>query len=210
MADKIQLPNGAFFPVKEGESKEQALAVAKQMYPDAFGAPVAAGPQQDTTGFKAAMSAGATRLGGEFELLKGKAGIKSEAEAQKEYEAAQAKAAARFTPTEKGWTEAPFLKFKETLGGSLPYMAAPAAAGLAALTAPVSAPVAAGLGLLGAGAVSTGQFTGSNLAAQMETGKTLAETSGAAALGAAIPQALIDTAAMALIPGVGKLFGSVG
>ena len=45
MADKIQLPNGAFFPVKEGESKEQALSVAKQMYPDAFAAPVAAAPK---------------------------------------------------------------------------------------------------------------------------------------------------------------------
>jgi hypothetical protein len=210
MADKIQLPNGAFFPVKEGESKEQALAVAQQMYPDAFGAPAAAGPKQDTSGFKAAMSAGATRLGGEFELLKGKLGVKSEAEAQKEYEAAQAKAAARFTPTEEGWTEAPFQKFKETLGGSLPYMAAPAAAGLAALAAPVSVPVAAGLGLLGAGAVSTGQFTGSNLAAQMDTGKTLEEASLGKAAAAAVPQALIDTAAMALLPGVGKLFGSVG
>jgi hypothetical protein len=156
------------------------------------------------------MSAGATRLGGEFELLKGKTGLQSEAEAQQKYEAAKTKAAARFTPTEEGWTESPFLKFKETLGGSLPYMAAPAAAGLAALAAPVAAPVAAGLGLLGAGAVSTGQFTGSNLAAQMETGKTLEQTSGAAALGAAIPQALLDTAAMALMPGVGKLFGSVG
>jgi hypothetical protein len=210
MADKIQLPNGAFFPVKEGESKEQALSVAKQMYPDAFGAPVAAGPKQDTSGFKAALSAGATRLGGEFELLKGKAGIKSEAEAQKEYEAAQAKAAARFTPTEQGFTEAPFLKFRELLGGSVPYMLAPAAAGVAALAAPVSVPVAAGLGLLGAGAVSTGQFTGSNLARQVETGKTLEEASLGKAVGAAVPQALLDTAAMALLPGVGKLFGSVG
>ena len=181
------------------------------MYPEAFGnVPEKAKPTQDTSGFKAAASAGATRLGGEFELLKGKLGVKSEAEAQKEYETAQAKAAARFTPTEKGWTEAPFLKFKETLGGSVPYMAAPAAAGLAALAAPVAAPVAAGLGLLGAGAVSTGQFTGSNLAAQMETGKTLEEASLGKAFSAAVPQALIDTAAMALLPGVGKLFGSVG
>jgi hypothetical protein len=39
MADKIQLPNGALFPVKEGESKEQALAVAQKMYPDAFAQP---------------------------------------------------------------------------------------------------------------------------------------------------------------------------
>jgi hypothetical protein len=210
MAERIQLPNGAFFPVKEGESKEQALAVAQQMYPDAFAAPVAAAPKQDTTGFKAAASAGATRLGGEFELLKGKLGLKSEAEAQKEYEAAQARAQQRFTPTEEGWADAPFQKFKETLGGSLPYMAAPAAAGLAALAAPVSVPVAAGLGLLGAGAVSTGQFTGSNLARQVETGKTLEEASLGKAAAAAVPQALIDTAAMALLPGVGKLFGSVG
>jgi hypothetical protein len=210
MADKIQLPNGAFFPVKEGESKEQALAVAKQMYPDAFGAPVAAGPKQDTTGGKAAFSAGLTRLGGQAELLKGKLGLKSEAEAQKEYEAAQAKAAARFTPTEKGFTEEPFLKFRELLGGSLPSMALPAAAGLAALAAPVSVPVAAGLGLLGAGAVSAGQFTASNLGAQVDTGKTLEQASLGKAAAAAVPQALIDTAAMALIPGIGKLFGSVG
>jgi hypothetical protein len=89
-------------------------------------------------------------------------------------------------------------------------MVAPAAAGLAALALPVSAPVAIGAGLLGAGAVSAGQFTGSNLSRQVGTGKSLEEASGAAALGAAIPQALVDTAAMALLPGVGKLFGSVG
>jgi hypothetical protein len=210
MAERIQLPNGAFFPLKEGESKEQALAVAQQMYPDAFQKAQPAGPKQDTSGFKAALSAGATRLGGEFELLKGKLGVKSEAEAQKEYEAAQAKAAARFTPTEKGFTEAPLLKVRELLGGSLPYAAAPAAAGLAALAAPVSVPVAAGLGLLGAGAVSTGQFTGSNLAAQLDTGKSLEQASLGKAAAAAVPQALLDTAAMALLPGVGKLFGSVG
>ena len=210
MADKIQLPNGAFFPVKDGESKEQALAVAKQMYPDAFAAPVTAAPKQDTTGFKAAAAAGFERLGGEFELLKGKTGLKDTAAAQKEYEAAQKRAEARFTPTEEGWTESPWLKFKETLGGSVPYMAAPAAAGLAALAAPVSVPVAAGLGLVGAGLTSAGQFTGSNLARQMDTGKTLEQTDLGSAVGAAVPQALIDTAAMALLPGVGKLFGSVG
>jgi len=195
--------------MKEGETPEQALRVAARFYPEAFKLQEEK-PRQDTTGLKAAASAGFTRLGGEFELLKGKTGIKSEAEAQKEYEAAQAKAAARFTPTEKGWTEDPLLKFRETLGGSLPYMALPATAGLAALTAPVSAPVAAGLGLLGAGAVSAGQFTGSNLAAQMGTGKSLEEASLGKAVAAAVPQALVDTAAMALLPGVGKLFSSVG
>jgi len=195
--------------MKEGETPEQALRVAARFYPEAFKLQEEK-PRQDTTGLKAAASAGFTRLGGEFELLKGKTGIKSEAEAQKEYEAAQAKAAARFTPTEKGWTEDPLLKFRETLGGSLPYMVLPATAGLAALTAPVSAPVAAGLGLLGAGAVSAGQFTGSNLASQMDTGKSLEEASLGKAVAAAVPQALVDTAAMALLPGVGKLFSSVG
>jgi hypothetical protein len=210
MAKSVQLPDGSWFPLKEGEDPRAALSEAAKLHPDAFGRREEPKPKQDTSGFKAALSAGATRLGGEFELLKGKAGIKSEAEAQKEYEAAQAKAAARFTPTEQGFTEAPFLKFRELLGGSLPYMAAPAAAGLTALAAPVSVPVAAGLGLLGAGAVSTGQFTGSNLARQVETGKTLEEASLGKAVGAAVPQALLDTAAMALLPGVGKLFGSVG
>ena len=62
----------------------------------------------------------------------------------------------------------------------------------------------------GAGLTSAAQFTGTNIARQMDTGKSLAETSGAAAFGAAIPQALLDTAAMALMPGIGKLFGSVG
>jgi hypothetical protein len=210
MAKALPLPDGTTVAIREGETPEQTWERAQRMYPEAFGGRKETGPKQDTSGFKAAASAGATRLGGEFELLKGKLGVKSEAEAQKEYEAAQAKAAARFTPTEKGWTEDFGLKFRETLGGSLPYAAAPAAAGLAALALPVSAPVALGAGLLGAGAVSTGQFTGSNLAAQMDTGKTLEEASLGKAAAAAVPQALIDTAAMALLPGVGKLFSSVG
>jgi hypothetical protein len=210
MAERIQLPNGAFFPVKEGESREQALSIAQQMYPDAFQKAQPAGPKQDTTGLKAAASASTSRLKGQAALTAAKLGVMDVAAAEKYQKEKEAEAAKRFTPTEKGWTEDFGLKFRETLGGSLPSMVAPAAAGLAALAAPVSVPVAAGLGLLGAGAVSAGQFTGSNLARQMETGKTLEEASGTAALGAAIPQALLDTAAMALLPGVGKLFGSVG
>jgi hypothetical protein len=209
MAEYIKLPDGSFLELKEGQSALEGRMAAQQLYPELFKTESET-PKQDTSGLKAAASAGLTRLGGEFELLKGKAGFKDQAEAQREYEAAEKKASERFTPTEKGWSEDPFLKFRETLGGSLPSMVAPAAAGLAALALPVSAPVAIGAGLLGAGAVSAGQFTGSNLSRQVGTGKSLEEASGAAALGAAIPQALIDTAAMALIPGVGKLFGSVG
>ena len=208
MAQTVQLPNGAFFPVKEGETREQALSVAQQMYPDAFRAPEEAKPKQDTTGFKAAAAAGIERLKGETALTAGKLGLMKAAEAEEYQKAQEEKAKARFTPTEKGWTEDPYLKFKETLGGSVPYMLAPAAAGIAALALPEAAAGAAALG--GAGLLSAGQFTGTNLARQMDTGKTLEQTSLGKAVGAAIPQAALDTAAMALLPGIGKLFGSVG
>lgn len=209
MANYIRLPNGSYYEAKEGQSPADAFRDAYKFYPEAFGEE-ASKPTQDTKGFKAAAAAGFERLKGESALTAAKLGLMDTAEAEKFQKEKQEAAAKRFTPTEEGWTEAPFQKFKETLGGSVPYMVAPAAAGLAALAAPVSAPVAAGLGLAGAGALSAGQFTGSNLARQMETGKSLEEASLGKAVAAAVPQALIDTAAMALLPGVGKLFGSVG
>jgi hypothetical protein len=209
MAKYLTLPDGSSFEMKEGQTPAEAMQAAIKLYPDAFGFG-AQKPQQDTSGFKAAASAGFERLKGQTALTAAKLGLKDTAEAEAYQKQQEAKAAARFTPTEQGWTEAPFQKFKETLGGSVPYMVAPVAAGAAALAAPVSAPVAAGLGLLGAGAVSTGQFTGSNIARQMDEGKSLEEASLGKAVGAAVPQALLDTAAMALLPGVGKLFGSVG
>jgi hypothetical protein len=209
MAKYLTLPDGSSFQMKEGQTPASAMQEAVQRFPEAFGFGPDK-PTQDTTGFKAAASAGFERLKGETALTAAKLGLKDTAEAEEYQKAQEAKAAARFTPTEKGFTEAPVQKFKELLGGSVPYMLAPVAAGAAALAAPVSAPVAAGLGLLGAGVASTGQFTGSNLARQMDTGKSLEEASLGKAAAAAVPQALLDTAAMALLPGVGKLFGSVG
>jgi hypothetical protein len=209
MAKYLTLPDGSSFEMKEGQTPAAAMQEAVQRFPEAFGFGQDK-PTQDTTGFKAAASAGFERLKGQTALTAAKLGLKDIGEAEAYQKEQEAKAAARFTPTEKGFTEAPVQKFKELLGGSVPYMLAPVAAGAAALAAPVSAPVAAGLGLLGAGAVSTGQFTGSNLARQLETGKSLEEASLGKAAAAAVPQALIDTAAMALLPGVGKLFGSVG
>lgn len=209
MAKYLTLPDGSSFEMKEGQTPASAMQEAIQRFPDAFGFDQEK-PTQDTKGFKAAAAAGFERLKGETALTAGKLGIMGVPEAEAYQKAQEAKAAARFTPTEEGWTEAPFQKFKETLGGSVPYMLAPAAAGAAALAAPVAAPVAAGLGLVGAGLASAGQFTGTNIARQMETGKTLEEASLGKAAAAAVPQALLDTAAMALLPGVGKLFGSVG
>ena len=209
MANYVKLPDGSFFPAAEGEDYATAMRAAYAKYPEAFGGEKTKAAV-DTTGFKAAASASASRLQGEAALTAAKMGLMDPAKAEEYYKAKEEEAKARFTPTEAGWTESPFLKFKETLGGSVPYMAAPAAAGIAALAAPVSAPAAAALGAAGAFGASAAQFTGTNIARQMDTGKSLEETSGTAALGAAIPQALLDTAAMALMPGIGKLFGSVG
>ena len=208
MARYIELPDGSALELKKGQSPVEGMMAARQLFPELFKGEDK--PKEDTKGFKAAAAAGFERLKGETALTAAKLGLKDVGEAEAYQKEKQASAARRFTPTEDSFIESPFQNFKELLGGSVPYMVAPAAAGLAALAAPVSAPVAAGLGLLGAGAVSTGQFTGSNLARQMDTGKSLEETSLGKAAAAAVPQALIDTAAMALLPGVGKLFGSVG
>jgi hypothetical protein len=209
MANYIRLPNGAYYEAAEGQSYGDAVREAYKNFPQAFGG-AAAAPTEDTKGFKAAAAAGFERLKGETALTAGKLGLMGLPEAEAYQKTREEAAAKRFTPTEEGWTEAPFQKLKETAGGSLPYMLAPVAAGAAALAAPVSAPVAAGLGLAGASLASAGQFTGTNLARQMETDKSLEEASLGQAVGAAVPQALLDTAAMALLPGVGKLFGSVG
>lgn len=204
----VQGPDGRIYDVEgpAGASEADIVGAVRRQY--LMSQPAAA--KEDTKGFKAAAAAGFERLKGETALTAGKLGLMDTAAAEKYQQEKEAAAQARFTPTEQGWAEAPFQKFKETLGGSVPYMLAPVAAGAAAVAAPVSAPVAAGLGLVGAGALSAGQFTGTNLARQMETGKTLEEASLGQAAAAAVPQALLDTAAMALLPGVGKLFGSVG
>jgi hypothetical protein len=206
----VILPDGSGYPIQEGQSPQEAMSAALRQYPEAFGfAP--SKPKEDTSGGIAAASAGLKRLKGEGALTLGKMGLMGLPEAEKYYKEQEAAAAQRFTPTQDDWSTSPWLKFKETLGGSLPYMAAPLAAGFAATTLPVSGALsAAALGALGAGAVSTGQFTGSNLAAQMETGKTLEEADlGKAAL-TAVPQAALDTAAMFLAPGLGKLLGAAG
>ena len=189
-------------------TNEQAYAAMLAQYPDA------AKPAPDKSGFVPAVKSGISDLQGNLALVGGKLGILSTQEAEEAYKRRKAESEAAFAPTEKGWSEAPWLKFKETLGGSLPAMAAPLAVGAAAASAPVIGtvgPVAAGvLGTLGAFGASTAQTTGSHLARQMETGKTLKEASGAKALAAAIPSAALDTLSLKMMPFAGKLLGAAG
>jgi hypothetical protein len=162
------------------------------------------------TGFTGAAKSSYEMLKGEAALLAGKTGIMGLEEAEKYYLGQQDKARKAFKPTEEGWTEAPLTKFKELLGGSVPYMAAPIAAGAAAAALPVTGVAGTVLALGAAGAASATQFTGSNLSRQMDTGKSLAQTDLLNAGATAIPQAALDTLSFKLMPGIGRIFSQAG
>jgi hypothetical protein len=187
-----------------------APAVKKQ-----YGVPLEV-PPEDKEGFVPAVKAGYESLKGSLALAAGKAGLMDLKEAERYQAEREAEAQRVFTPTEKGWSEAPFQKFKETLGGSLPYMAAPIAAAAGAAALPVTG-TAATLATLGAtGLVSATQFTGTNLARQLDEVKRtnpnagLEQTSLGSAVAAAIPQTALDIVGMKAIPLVRGLFKSVG
>ena len=213
---RFEMPDGRIgrFEVPEGTSPQQA----QQLIASSLG--LASQQQQpdepkvrQDTGFTGAFKSGVENLKADIERVKGKTGIKDVAEAEKSAAAYEKKAGQVFKPTEEGWSESPFLKLKETLGGSLPYMAAPVVAGGAAALA--GAPVAVGTGL--AGLASLTQFTGSNLGRQMKgdeteniAPKTLAETSLGKSVAGAIPQTALDMISLRMIPGIGKIFGEAG
>ena len=203
---EVTAPDGKILEVEgpEGATDEQIISYAQKMYrPKEIKA---------DTGFTGAFSAGKERLKGDIAALAGRTGI-MDVEAAERYKAEKDILAERmFKPTTDGWTESPFQKFKETVGGSLPYMAAPLAAGVAAATLPVSAPIAGAIGAGGAGLASLAQFTGSNLSRQMQEDPKLrlAETNLGAAGAAALPQAALDVVSMRMIPGIGKIFGAAG
>ena len=197
----LRLPDGSYMDVPEGVSQSEALAHAREKYKDLYKP-----AEKPDTGLTGAAKASYQTLKGDIAALAGRSGLMDIAEAEKYQQERQAEAKRVFKPTEESWTEAPFLKARELLGGSLPYMAAPIAVGGAAALG--GAPVAIGAGL--AGLASAGQFTGSNLSRQMDEGKSLKDTDLMAAGAAAIPQAALDVVGFRYIPGVQKLFKSVG
>jgi len=206
MPQYVQLPDGGFFPLKEGEDPRDALAEAAKLHPEAFGRTVKkeVGPAPQS-GFTAAAKAGLASLKGDVAALAGRTGLMDEAAAEKYIQEQEAYRQKTFKPTET-FGEAPLTKGLELLGGSLPYMAAPLAVGIGALAAPqaaIVAPIAAGL-------TSAAQFTGSNLSRQMDEGKKLGETELGSAAAAAVPQAALDILAFKLLPGISRIFASAG
>lgn len=215
MANYIRLPNGAYFEAKEGQTPTEARQEALKRFPEAFGLPKPV-EEQPKSGGVAAFKAGVSGLKSDVAALLGRTGAIAPEEAEKYIAEQEAYQRRTFKPTET-FGEAPLTKFSELLGGSVPYMAAPLAVGAAAPFLPVvaggaaltgTAATVAGLGA--AGAASYGQFTGSFLSRQMETGKKLGDTElGTAAL-AAVPAAALDTLSMRMIPGIRNLLGSTG
>jgi len=198
----LRLPDNSYFTIPEGKSPQEAYAIARQKYPEAFQP-----PKPKDTGFTGAFKASTEELKGDVAALLGRTGLMDEAKAEAYAKAQKQKAQDMFAPTQEGWSEAPFLKARELFGGSLPYVVAPvAAAGAAKIAAP-----AAGLAALGAGfGAGATQYTATNIGRQMDTGKALAETDLLAAGAAAIPQAALDTLSLRLIPGIGRIFGAAG
>jgi hypothetical protein len=164
------------------------------------------------TGFTGAMKASKENLLADYERLKGKTGIKEVNEAEAAAQAHETKAGQVFKPTEENWTQAPWTKFKELAGGSLPYMAAPIAAGLAAGALPEMAIAGGALTAadLAAGAIGVGQFTGSNLSRQVKEGTPLDQTNLLKAGAAAVPQAALDVFGMHMLPGIRGIFSKAG
>jgi len=159
-------------------------------------------------GFMPALESSYESLKGGLGALAGKLGITDPQQAEAYFRAQQEKSKQAFQPTEEGWTQAPLTKFGELVGGSLPYMVAPAVAGIgAAVAAPELAIAGIGAGTLGAFGAGTGQFTATNLARQMEEGKSLKEASLGTAAAVAPFQAALDTFGLRMIPGVKSLFG---
>lgn len=203
----LRLPSGAYVEVPEGMSQSEALSKAREQFKDQFQP-----AEKPDTGFTGAAKASYQTLKGDIAALAGKTGLMDIDAAEKYQKERQAEAQKVFKPTEEGWTEAPFLKARELLGGSVPYMAAPVAAGLGALALPATAPAAlvTGTAMGLSGLASGAQFTGSNLSRQMEEGKALKDTDLMAAGAAAIPQAALDVVGFRYLPGVQKIFKSAG
>jgi Large polyvalent protein associated domain 38/ADP-Ribosyltransferase in polyvalent proteins len=203
---EVEAPDGELLKIEgpEGASEQEVIAQAQKLYT----------PAKKDTGFTGAARSSYEKMKGEGALVLGKLGLMDADEAEKYYNSKKKKSEAIFQPTEKGWDEAPFEKFRELLGSSAPYMVAPLAAAGAVAAAP-EAIAGLGIGAIGAPAIAgftanVGQFTGTNLGRQVDEGKRLNDANLGAAVAAAIPQSILDIATDHMVPGVKNIFGKAG
>ncbi len=204
----VKGPDGRIYEVEgpAGASEEQVIAAVRRQILMSPGTPANETPE---SGFTPALKSGFSELKSGLAALAGRSGIMDQAAAEKYIKEQEAYQQRTFKPTAT-FGEAPVTKTLELLGGSVPFMAAPIAAGALAATAPVAAPVATALGLGAAGATSAGQFTGSFLRRQMEEGKTLGQTDLQSAVLASIPAAALDAVSFKMLPGIRQLLTAAG
>jgi len=199
MAYTVALPDGRTVEFPDSVPREKAAEIIRQQLGGA-------GPE---SGGMAALKAGFESLKGSTAALLGKTGVMDIEQAAQYQKEKEAEARRIFKPTEQGWTEAPLTKLAELGGGSLPYMVAPVAAGVAAGALPLTGAAAAAAGLGATGLTSLAQFTGTNLGRQIQEGKTLQQTELAPAALAALPQAALDVLPLGYLPGVRQLIPGV-
>ena len=183
---------------------------AASLYPEAFqvAAPKQIGPAPQS-GFLPSAKAGLAGLKSDVAALAGRTGLMDEKAAEQYIKEQEEYRRKTFKPTET-WGEAPVTKGLELLGGSLPYMAAPLAAGVGAAALPLTGAAATAAGLGATGLASLAQFTGSNLSRQMEEGKALGQTELGAAAAAAVPQAALDVLSFKMMPGIRNILAAGG
>lgn len=214
----IQGPDGKTYSIDgpPGATREQVIRAvqtrlleqqAKQPQPVA--APVAEKPAPETglvAGFRSSVERGKGDIAATRAAVFGTPGAEEEA-------AAYRKRAGEIYQQPK-FTEHPIDYVTGLLGQSLPYMAAPLAAGVAATAgAPALGLGALGTTMLGLGATgvtSAAQFTGSNISRQLEENIPAKDVNVLKAVVASIPQAALDTAALRFIPGIRGIFGKAG
>jgi hypothetical protein len=199
---KIEGPNGRIHEIEgpAGATDAQLIAVLQQYLASQ---PKEAPPEE---GFVPAVKAGISGLKSAGAALAGRTGVMDTERAKQIMAEEEAYQQRTFKPTEKGWSGAPVTKFTELLGGSLPYIAAPLAAGAAATLGGAPAIVAGGLGALASGAQFTGQF----LKRQTEEGRPLEETNLAAAAGAGTVAGALDLLSFKMFPAIRGIFGAAG
>jgi len=194
---RVQGPDGKIYRVEgpEGASEEQLIQAVRAQY--------LSQPAQETptekTGFGAALRSGFEGLKGDIGAIGAGLGV----EGAEEYARAQQEKAAQAYQMPE-FTEAPIEYIKGLAGQSLPYIAAPLAAGAAAMgLGPIAAGAATGL-------TSLAQFTGSNVGRQIQEGATGEDLGlGRAAL-AAVPQAALDVVSFKAAPLIRNIFKAAG
>ena len=206
---KVEIPGQGAFNVESDRpltDSEAYYTALKQLQPAEPSRPEA----HPESGFVPALESGIAGLKGSAALTAGKLGLMNQDAAQKYYEEQVQHGKDVFAPTTESWSQAPFTKFKELAGSSLPYMVAPLIGAAAAPEAAAVGALGLGAGEVGAGLASLGQFTGTNLARQVDENKSLQNASLGSAAAGALPQAVLDVFSLHMLPGVRSILGKAG